>query len=522
CETVLEDSGSYQAQVCDGKISVFDPYTGELFIYDDTLALTETYTLSPTWDVVGTDAACQNFYQISYEEGITVTDLRTMEVTTLLDQASGLVTSFMTNKRPICLSYVNTDTMLTEFATLDLNTGTLKPLELTGDFYNLVRSDTALLAASSDTSDYRLEWNDAIWQISAIPDGSLQLLIESDYLFSTADTEGQNYTFSLYKLDGTHVSTAQYRSVTGAGFSDPIWSETHGGFLMLCFTFGGDTSLLFWDCNVPSEGTNLSLIPLPDEPVSGDAVDISVYQRAGALSETYGMVIKIADQCDTVFNSYLVEQEFDTWTILSALNTLETAFAAYPDGFFAQLGYGTQPEVEIQLVGTLSPNPPLEEDANGFTSFAAFVDRRAGKNIVVLDIGQGGYLEQNFHHELSHIIDEKLNFDSLYREDAMYSELDWFAMNPEDFAYTYDYHHLPETIYTDGLDGYFIDIYARTYPSEDRARVFEYAMAGADWIFTGTTQQPLRDKLTYYSACIRDCFDTTGWPDITRWEEPLN
>ena len=26
-------------------------------------------------------------------------------------------------------------------------------------------------------------------------------------------------------------------------------------------------------------------------------------------------------------------------------------------------------------------------------------------------------------------------------------------------------------------------------------------------------------KLRYYSQCIRDCFDTTGWPEVTVWEE---
>ena len=36
-----------------------------------------------------------------------------------------------------------------------------------------------------------------------------------------------------------------------------------------------------------------------------------------------------------------------------------------------------------------------------------------------------------------------------------------------------------------------------------------------------TEGSPLRDKLAYYAACIRDSFDTTGWPEVTLWEEPL-
>ena len=66
-----------------------------------------------------------------------------------------------------------------------------------------------------------------------------------------------------------------------------------------------------------------------------------------------------------------------------------------------------------------------------------------------------------------------------------------------------------------------MDTYSRTFPTEDRARVLENAMAGWDWYFRDGQHAPLREKLTYYAACIRDAFDTTGWPDVTLWEKPL-
>ena len=83
----------------------------------------------------------------------------------------------------------------------------------------------------------------------------------------------------------------------------------------------------------------------------------------------------------------------------------------------------------------------------------------------------------------------------------------------------YDSGHIPDAVLNDGYEAYFVDTYARTYPTEDRARTFEYAMAGWDWVFT--EQEPLREKLAYYAACIRDAFDTAGWPDVTTWEQPL-
>lgn len=42
------------------------------------------------------------------------------------------------------------------------------------------------------------------------------------------------------------------------------------------------------------------------------------------------------------------------------------------------------------------------------------------------------------------------------------------------------------------------------------------------------TQAPLLEespgmqkKLDYYARCIRDCFDTALWPEVTAWERML-
>ena len=31
----------------------------------------------------------------------------------------------------------------------------------------------------------------------------------------------------------------------------------------------------------------------------------------------------------------------------------------------------------------------------------------------------------------------------------------------------------------------------------------------------------LAEKLAFYSACIRDCFNTEGWPPTAKWETVL-
>ena len=57
-----------------------------------------------------------------------------------------------------------------------------------------------------------------------------------------------------------------------------------------------------------------------------------------------------------------------------------------------------------------------------------------------------------------------------------------------------------------------------TYPTEDRATLFAAAMAKVPLLEESPGMQA---KLDYYARCIRDCFDTEGWPEVTAWEQPL-
>jgi hypothetical protein len=122
-----------------------------------------------------------------------------------------------------------------------------------------------------------------------------------------------------------------------------------------------------------------------------------------------------------------------------------------------------------------------------------------------------------YYHEFSHIIDSFLEWDAMQRTDAIFSEDVWCDLNPSWFpGYSYSY------AYEQYVQDYtcFIDSYSTIYPTEDRARVLEYAMVEYDYDYfeEGTV---LAQKLAYYCQCIRDAFDTTGWPDTVLWEQYL-
>jgi hypothetical protein len=116
-------------------------------------------------------------------------------------------------------------------------------------------------------------------------------------------------------------------------------------------------------------------------------------------------------------------------------------------------------------------------------------------------------------------IDKKLEWDARIREDSLFSQEAWQALQPEGFAFAMSYTDIPREHLAFADSGYFLTDYGMTFPTEDRADVLSAAMAQEDWAFEPGSG--LRAKLEFYAACIRDCFDTTGWPEVTKWEEPL-
>ena len=321
---------------------------------------------------------------------------------------------------------------------------------------------------------------------------------------------------TLYDADGTFLSETPL-TVNGTDAyleSDFYWSEQYGGYFFTVSDTEGSINLLFWDLSAEMSGEDLTMTAFSGtEAVSpGTSADPSLYERAAALSEKYGIEIRIADQCETVYPDFETYPVSDFDAVSSALDVLDFALSRYPEGFFRQLRYGHFRSAQFNLVGGLTAR-------NGFggdLSYAAFTIEGEGCLQVVADISMTG--PDTYYHEISHMIDRKLAFDAFCREGALFSEERWLALCPSDFAYREEYGSPETSIWGTSLENYFIDDYACIRATEDRARILEYAMGGYDWPFEAA---PLRAKLQYYCACIRDGFDTTGWPAVLPWEEPL-
>ena len=147
---------------------------------------------------------------------------------------------------------------------------------------------------------------------------------------------------------------------------------------------------------------------------------------------------------------------------------------------------------------------------------------------MVINASSRWNVETTFNHELSHSIEDKIYDTYGMNDDYCLDDDKWNELNPsasnKDSVYTYNYNKLGyEDCFKYSADysgtnkeTYFVDSYSMTYPTEDRAKLFEEIMTNAYGIDIDKAPH-LKEKMKYYATCIRTAFDTTGWNDVC-WE----
>ncbi len=281
------------------------------------------------------------------------------------------------------------------------------------------------------------------------------------------------------------------------------------------------------DNSNPSENTNdygnygdtVTMISDPQSYDWGDLTDINT--RADALEQQYGISIYIGEEVPRRIDYYNIKQMKNPEILSSAFDTLEQVLTCFPDGFFKQLNYGDVRGLRIYLSGTIS-----SDNSDMINEPSGFVNVINSHEIMVLDCNYSWDWGYTIAHEMSHLIDQKLDFMHNYNENIQFSESKWSSFNPDSFSYDDTYSNYDPDDSSNWQTKYFIDSYGTTYATEDRAEIFGTAV---DNYLNGVTDdtrfssdKPIHDKLDYYCKCIRDGFDTTGWADVMPWEATLN
>ena len=239
-----------------------------------------------------------------------------------------------------------------------------------------------------------------------------------------------------------------------------------------------------------------------------------LYESVEELSQRFGLDIRVPKQDELTYSHYDAFALTDLAVMSATLDTLEENLSLYPEGFFRQLTYGPIESIRVELVGGLAK----QEDTNlDLASTDAFAQNMGEYYLVVfngLTISPFGIF-----HEFSHLTNARLNWDSMNRQDALFSEEAWLALQPEGFSYVGNYVNVPVEYQVYLESGYFLDEYSMTFASEDRAQLMSAAMENKAQEFEAGSGR--RAKLQFYADCIRDCFNTEGWPETTLWEQVL-
>lgn len=457
-ETTVPCTGFTEVQAGEDRIAVFDSTTGNVEILNNQLQTEKIFSFTADHEKWWLDRELTRLYSVRPDSGVLIRRLSVAAEGWLVSQALQ-VSVLSQNSEEVILHYLSRQDQMYHTVQYSIADDTLTPV--------MPNQETGVL-----------------------PGGYI--------------LHQQEQTLTLYDADGSFVSRCclQENWQCARNFSRGQLQE---GWFFTLYT-EDDARLAFWDLRVSVEGEDLEST---EEKPPEQLAEPELYQRAEEISGRYGVDVRLAEQCRLDYGSYYGKILTDSNRISQGLDILETALQQYPEGFFRQLCYGDVRRIRIELVDILDA-----VENSGKLNPKAFAQENEDHYLLVFEVN--GMSRYGVFHELSHVIDRRLAWDKKLRQEALYSESQWLQLQPEGFAYTYSTQKLPN-ITVDSQ--FFLGKYACLNPTEDRAALMGKAMDGQ--IPDLKSRTGLAAKLQYYSDCIRDCFDTTGWPEVTAWEKPL-
>lgn len=233
-------------------------------------------------------------------------------------------------------------------------------------------------------------------------------------------------------------------------------------------------------------------------------------ELAEELSQRYGIRILVGPEAVQKEPwDYRFHPEYQYRIIREQLLTLEQCLSRYPQKVLTQTAAQFQ-GLSICLVRSITGST-VESSLDVATGIQFLGDACAW-----VVVSAGPYQEQALYHELFHLMETRILSAS--------GALDqWEKLNPAGFSYDLDYGTNASRnagVYLQQGQRSFVDTYSMSFPREDRARVFEYAMLAEQ---TELFQEPLiQQKLQALCSGIREAYDLKDYPRELPWEQYLN
>lgn len=335
----------------------------------------------------------------------------------------------------------------------------------------------------------------------------------SDLAFGHAVTQTYDETaVRFYNLrNGKFLSKVSFTSDVYGIHADLLDS---GAVFLLKSTPSG-TSVYLYD--LPTVSAEESGTPVETLLCTEEELKEEVARIAEETEEKTGVDLLYASEGnDFSMFDYVGAAELDLYTVYHSVNTVSDILSRYPDGMLRESYENTHKGLRIYLCGTL-----YGVSGNSLSLAGGVTSESDGYILVALDVHNN--LSYDLPHELSHVFDRRI----AYADSEEGS--DWFAVwenaTPIENAYanTYD-NYLENRRYTrlyeqNESDIWFVDEYARTFPTEDRARIMEYLFnPKADGLSDALQYENLKEKARLYCDILRACFPSCDTGETLYWE----
>lgn len=279
------------------------------------------------------------------------------------------------------------------------------------------------------------------------------------------------------------------------------------GRVLLLVDSGRETLCLYWQPKTAGGGDCYTEAYFPDE--SADPAALELCQTyAEEIQTRYGISVCIGREAAACAPwDYRFEAEGQTPVILRMLTNLNDCLSRFPETVIRETAAQFE-SLTICLVRSIAGTAE-----GGGLNQATGVQYLQGKD-AYLAIAAGDYAAQSLCHELFHGMETRILSTSNALDD-------WDKHNPAGFSYALRYDSTADRgVYLSGVHRAFIDQYSMSYPKEDRARIFEYAML-PDQAETFRSET-MQEKLQAICTGIREAYDLKGDEGDLPWEQYLD
>lgn len=356
---------------------------------------------------------------------------------------------------------------------------------------------------------------------------NVQADMQSEKLFTyiswpNTEEDASEHTLRIYGIDGVKQKEKVFR-MKGAWeyltFTDYMDAMKTAIFV----SDSEDNSIYIWDLLGSDADTTESCLYSMESFFGNDTeANADIQGRIEIIEQKYGIDISFGDDVNQLdVWDYDIDPLYNAIACRRAIEKIDKELSLYPDGMLAQMQNGYEKPLSIYLAEQLTG----VSDCDTIEMADGIANSDMEHVYFVIDCSEVGHFERTIHHELFHTIENYMATNGWYFDDEQ-----WNSYNPAGFEYDYNYgtnsdnfddSYVASTYDNESEDISFIDIYSKSFPLEDRARIMEFAMNEERYANGYFEYDNICNKLAYESEMIRNAFDTTGWPEKTVWEEVI-